>query len=209
MPKVQIPKKSISIDMTPMVDMAFLLVTFFMLTTQFRPDEPVKVNNPKSVSQIPVPEKNKTTIEVSDDGRVFFDFNGKFYRQNLIAQIGRRYNINFTQDEINTFAVQATMGIPIGQLKQYLDTEVEARKKIRQEGIPIQDSTNNELRSWLLYSRAANPSSIIIIKADNMAQYGVVKKVIKTLQDQDINRFSLITDAKDVPIAQTPNTGTK
>ncbi len=207
MPKVQIPKKSISIDMTPMVDMAFLLVTFFMLTTKFRPDEPVKVTNPKSISQIPVPEKNKTTIEVADDGRVFFDFDGKYFRQNLITQIGKRYNINFTQDEINTFAVQATMGVPIPQLKQFLDTEVEARKKIRQEGIPI-DSTNNELRSWLLYSRASNPSSIIIIKADNMAQYGVVKKVIKTLQDQDINRFSLITDAKNEPVAQKTS-GTK
>ena len=57
MPKVKIPRKSTFIDMTPMVDMAFLLVTFFMLTTQFKPDEPVKVSQPSSISTFKVRDK--------------------------------------------------------------------------------------------------------------------------------------------------------
>ena len=44
MPKIKIPKSSPSIDMTPMVDLAFLLVTFFMLAASFRASEPVTVN---------------------------------------------------------------------------------------------------------------------------------------------------------------------
>lgn len=184
--------------MTPMVDMAFLLVTFFMLTTKFQPDEPVKVENPKSTSQFKVPDKDKTTIIVANDGRVFFNFDGKYNRQALIYQMGKRYDINFSQDEINTYAILGMVGVPMAEMRAYLNTEPEARKDFVQKGIPI-DSTNNELNYWILLSRAANPSSIIIIKADNMSQYGVVKRIIQILQDQNINRFSLITSEKSDP----------
>ncbi len=200
MPKVKIPRKAISIDMTPMVDMAFLLVTFFMLTTKFAPDEPVKVENPKSTSQFKVPEKDKTTIIVANDGRVFFNFDGKYNRQTLIYQMGKKYDIDFSQDEINTFAVLGMMGVPMNEMRAYLDTDPEARKDFDQKGIPI-DSINNELNYWIILSRAANPSSIIVIKADNMSQYGKVKRIIQILQDQNINRFSLITSEKSEPNA--------
>ena len=41
MPKVKVPRKSTNIDMTAMCDVSFLLLTFFMLTTKFKADEPV------------------------------------------------------------------------------------------------------------------------------------------------------------------------
>jgi biopolymer transport protein ExbD len=204
MPKVHIPRKSVSIDMTPMVDMAFLLVTFFMLTASFHPDEPVKIQNPKSISKYKVPTANKTTIEVSDSGKVYFNFDGKFNRQNMLLNIGRQFNINFTQDETNTFGVQGTMGIPINELKKYLDTDVNDRKNYPQKWIPV-DSLNNELKYWLIFSVAANNKSKIIIKADNMAQYGVVKKVIATLQSRKINQFALITN--EIPNPLEKNNG--
>ena len=51
------PKKrvSIRIDMTPLVDVAFLLLTFFMLTTQFKSDASVIVDTPSSISEIKLP----------------------------------------------------------------------------------------------------------------------------------------------------------
>ena len=44
------------IDMTPMVDVAFLLLIFFMTTTQFKPPEKVAITLPASKSEIQVPE---------------------------------------------------------------------------------------------------------------------------------------------------------
>ena len=56
MPKIKAPKGSPSIDMTPMVDLAFLLVTFFMLSASFRSSEPVDVDIPTSISDKIIPE---------------------------------------------------------------------------------------------------------------------------------------------------------
>ena len=55
MPKIKMPKGTPSIDMTPMVDLAFLLVTFFMLTASFRNAEPVTVETPSSISYKIIP----------------------------------------------------------------------------------------------------------------------------------------------------------
>ena len=71
MGKVKIEKKDVWIDMTPMSDVMVLLLTFFMLTSTFVKNEPVKVNTPGSVSEIKVPEKDVLTISVAKDGKVF------------------------------------------------------------------------------------------------------------------------------------------
>jgi len=60
-----------SLDMTPMVDLAFLLVTFFMLTASFRMAEPVTVDPPSSIGQITLPD-NHIMVTVDKDGKLFF-----------------------------------------------------------------------------------------------------------------------------------------
>jgi len=72
MKKVAIKRRGISTDMTAMCDVAFLLLTFFILTTQFKPDEPVIVDTPKSVSEIKLPESNIILIHIDKSGAVFF-----------------------------------------------------------------------------------------------------------------------------------------
>src|SRR5215831_356822 len=104
MPKVKIPRKSTTIDMTPMVDMAFLLVTFFMLTTQMRPEEPVTIKKPSSIADFRIPVQNIMTITVSSDKRVFFDLSGKYFRQTLLQKMADQYNVTFTPDETATFS---------------------------------------------------------------------------------------------------------
>jgi biopolymer transport protein ExbD len=193
MGKVKVQRSSTSIDMTPMVDLAFLLVTFFMLTTKFAPEEPLAVDMPTSVSEIKLPETDILTISISKDGVVFFNMDGKYNREELLGKMGEKYGVQFSEQEVRSFSLLSSIGVPFGNLKQFLSMAPEERKLVKQPGIPC-DSLNNELADWVIYSRTTNPKLRIAIKGDRDAEYPVVKNVITTLIDKKVNRFNLITN---------------
>src|ERR1700761_8477249 len=99
MGKVKVHRSSPSLDMTPMVDLAFLLVTFFMLTTKFAPEEPVAVDTPSSTSEIKLPDNNILTLTISPEGAVYFNMDGKYARQTLLEKIGEKYGQSYSTDE--------------------------------------------------------------------------------------------------------------
>lgn len=194
MGKVKVHRTRPSLDMTPMVDLGFLLVTFFMLTATAATEEPVAVDMPSSVSEIKLPQTNILTISISKDGKVFFNLDGKFTRQSLLEKIGQQYGIQFTENEIARFGVMSSsFGVPIQNLKEVLAMNSEERASLEQPGIPV-DSLNNQLRDWIIFSRMSNPGLRVAIKGDQDSNYPVIEKVMNTLIDNNVNRFNLITN---------------
>ena len=206
MPKLKMPKKSPELDMTPMVDLAFLLVTFFMLTAQFRPEEAVAVDTPSSMSQSPIPTENLMTIVVDSTGKVYWDMTDKKVRLKVLEEMGKRINYTPSDEDKVKFANVGAVGIPIQQLPAYLALPTGgARKEFDQQfdGIPT-DSTNNQLRDWiittrLLFYEEAGINPLVALKADGTTNYSKVAEVIRIFQSPgiQINRFKMITDLEE------------
>ena len=120
------PRSSPSLDMTPMVDLAFLLVTFFMLTSKFRATEPVVVDPPSSTSQILLPE-NVMLVTVDTTGRVFFDLTGKDVRRKMLEGMAQKYQVGFSEKQYQRFSVMGTFGMPVKDLPNYIDADEKKR----------------------------------------------------------------------------------
>lgn len=183
--------------MTAMCDVAFLLLTFFMLTTKFKPDEPVVVDTPSSVSEIILPDADIMTITVDKEGRVFFGVSNQTDRQKMLEAMARKYKVNFTGSEVKEFTLTETFGSPMQDLKTVLHSTSSQRAKM-QKGIPV-DSVNNQLQDWVANARYANRGIRIVIKGDKDADAKVMKEIIGIMQEQNINKFNLITNMEATP----------
>ena len=204
MPHAKLPRKSTHIDMTAMCDVAFLLLTFFMLATKFKPEEPVIVKTPSSISEIPLPDVDIMLLTVDTKGRIFFSIDNQLKRKALIDDIDYDRNLKLTPAEKKVFTLDASTGLTFSQLKTYLSSTPDQQKEMEKiaPGIPVDTSVlspNNELASWIKSARNTNPKLRICIKADGDAAYPMVHKIIKTLEGWKIFKFNLITNLKAIP----------
>jgi len=205
MPKIKLPSKSPHIDMTPLVDLFSLLLTFFMLTATMKTSEPAPIDTPSSVSEKPSPDANIMTVVLAKDNRVFFNVdNGKdtilHFRSKILEEMGKRYNIVFTPAELRQFEQYGTsMGVAMNDMKAFLAAKDPKVKSALEKGIPI-DSVDNQMAYWVLYTREVNPAVQALIKGDADVEYPVVKKVLDILQDKNVSRFSLVTNLRKVEV---------
>ncbi|MCF8292569.1 MAG: biopolymer transporter ExbD [Chitinophagaceae bacterium] len=206
MAKHKLPRKSTHIDMTAMCDVAFLLLTFFMLATKFKPDEPVVVKTPSSISDIIMPE-NSILLTVDPSGKVFFDYDNKKAKAILIDKVNTEKGLNLTDAEKESFKRGASFGLPFNQMKAYLAIDPINQKEYKFTGIPIDTTTYmanvNELAYWVQAARTAGQETgtppRICIKCDAATVYPRVKDVIKTLTKNKIDRFNLVTSLEAIP----------
>jgi len=198
MAKVKMSKKMTSIDMTAMCDVAFLLLTFFILTATAKQPEPLPVDTPASTVQTKLPDSDLATITVGNKGTVFFGVTGRDIRKATLDAMAQKYNVQFTEDEKDRFALIENFGTPVQDLKRIINmTSTERNKRGVQPGIP-KDSLDNQLADWIQYARKATididqKELSIAIKGDAREQYPQIRKIMDILQNQKINSFNLVT----------------
>lgn len=202
MAKVKTQTHDTFIDMTAMSDVTVLLLTFFMLTANFIPIEPVQVTAPSSVLETKIPDYNVATVLVDTEGRVFFNLDRPEDKKKVLERMGERYGVKFSDDEKELFAEPSTFaGVPVGIMRDYLSVRSPSARKDfleTQEGIPVGDG-NNQLAAWILLAREVNPDLEISVKADRQTPYPFIRNVTSTLQDIRVNRFNLVTLLRGVP----------
>ncbi len=141
----------IKIDMTPMVDIAFLLLIFYMSTTQFKPPEKKTVTLPTSHSQISLPDKDVINVTVTKDDSIFVDY-----------IIKRTVNID--------------------------GNDVSMPTRIYDE------ATTATVASLINAARVRNRFAFLVIKADKDSSYGTMEGIMKTMQEQNLTRFQIVTN---------------
>jgi len=196
MAKIKMNKKSTSTDMTAMCDVAFLLLTFFILTATAKVPAALPVDTPASTVQTKLPEKDLATLTVGA-GKVFFDVKGKFVRVRTLELMSDKYGVKFSDEDKEKFGKMESFGVPIQSLKQIIDMNPADRNKAGQPGIP-KDSLDNQLADWIQNARIANielqeAELQIAIKGDAKEEYPAIRRVMDILQDQKVNTFSLVT----------------
>jgi biopolymer transport protein ExbD len=208
MPKVNIAKKSTWVDMTAFVDVAFLILSFFMLATKFKPPEVVKIENPKSVSSENQPEKDVFKVSFDKDGRVFISFSsdkgGKEKAQLTAEVLSRQKGMGLTPQEIATFVKFSVggIGVPVTQLKSFLALSDAQYKAFPQPGIPVSDSANNQLNDYLnalLTGTGGRKPENVMLNGDNGTKYPYFKNVLAAFKKNGIFSFKLITSLEGVP----------
>jgi len=185
-------------DMTAMTDVAFLLLTFFIMTATFKTND-AEITTPTSISQIKVPDDELMIISIDKDGKVFFGVDAKPTRIAMLENLGQTKGITFTDVEKAKFSIQTSFGFPINQLKPWLNMSKEQMIAVKQPGIKVDSTGTSELADWVYAARKASPMLRIALKGDNVSKFPVFKDVLANLQSQNINKFSLITGSEDAP----------
>jgi biopolymer transport protein ExbD len=210
MANIKTSKKSTRIDMTAMCDVAFLLLSFFIMTATSKVPEPKPVDTPASTAKAKLPERNLMTITIGDSS-VYLGMSDRETRLAALESMSLKYNVDFTDAEKKDFSLLESFGVPLDELKSLLKLKNADRNKPGvQAGIPYKgDISDNELSDWVFYASEAvileqqgrGVEKIkeieVAIKGNSKEKYPVVKRIFDILQKQNVNNFYLVTSLRD------------
>jgi len=166
MPKIKKRRLGIRIDMTPMVDVATLLVLFFMTATQFKPPQAVQIVLPSSDKGPKLPESGVMSISVDTTGQIWMGLD----QQQLMKSVFEPLYPNGVVDKSGKL-------VPV-----WLVPEVQVQEK--------------DLARLVAVARTQNIRLITVIKADRNADYGPVMDVMNDLESAQVTRFELQTQLR-------------
>ncbi|HEY6505795.1 MAG TPA: biopolymer transporter ExbD [Chitinophagaceae bacterium] len=207
MPHVKMARKSTDTDMTPFVDIAFLILSFFIMATKFKPEEPIKVETPGSVSSIILEEHNAMLITIDPDSKVFVNISDpkdktKERLTRIITGINQSRNLGLTEDEIQAFKNAPIIGVPFNALKGYLALSPAQQASFKQPGIPVLDTLNNEMIWWVDETNkafAGTKNFLYLIKGDNQSKYPTFEAVVNAMRKNEVFKYNLITSQEGAP----------
>ena len=206
MGRAKLPRKSTNIDMTAMCDVAFLLLSFFILATKFKPPEALTVVTPSSVSTKVAPEKDVVMVIIDKDGKVYLSVSeaNQAEKKEMIDAINTSKNLNLSDAEKNNFVriPNAYIGAPFSQLKSYLDKDPASLQNVVKPGIPAVDSTNNEMIDWFKVAADAftGKKMSVLVKGDDASKYPSLQGVIIALKKNDLMKFQVVTSPVPAPL---------
>lgn len=199
MGRAKLPRKSTSIDMTAMCDVAFLLLSFFILTTKFKPSEAIAVTTPKSVAAKIAPTKDVVEVIIDKDGKVFLTMDDTQKKEAIANTLNSTRNLGLN---VTAFKNALFFGAPFGSMASFLAVPEEQRKGNALPGIPVKDSSNNELTEWVRVIKEVYQGGKmnVLVKGDNLAKYPAFKSVIDAFKKNDVLKFQMVTNPEGVPV---------
>ncbi|SHN34568.1 ExbD/TolR family protein [Mucilaginibacter sp. OK098] len=193
-------RKTLSVDMTAMCDVGFLILIFLMLFSKPKILTPYQIERPKANGVAVYDPSGDEVIITIVQGRVMYEIPTEEDRALILAKIGARHHINFTPEELKKFKKISVIGVPIDNLKQFIDSYYNDETFANQPGMHV-NHTHNELVEWIKATRAVSMENHgrdvpFIINADKKTLYPIVETVMNILGSQKIFKMSLYYDVK-------------
>jgi biopolymer transport protein ExbD len=177
------------------------------MATQFKPPEPVPVETPNSVSSDLLKEGNSMLITIDQDSKVYINVKAKKGESgtgrllDIINGINSSRNLGLSDQEKQSFTKAPIIGVPFASLKGLLDLSPSDQEKVKQPGIPVLDTLNNELVWWIAETKKAfaGEKLLYLVKGDNKSKYPTFEAIINALRKNEEFKYNLVTSQEGAP----------